>query len=154
MLLRNGVRFVDLAGLLSFDLAACTSATSTTDPRTQPPLVRIEAVKTSAQAERSFTGIVAARVQSDLGFRVSGKVLERLIDTGQNVRRGQPLMRIDPKDLALALQAQEQAVSAAQARVRQTSQEESRYQALVATGAVSKSAYEQVKVDAESARAE
>ncbi len=154
MMQRCGVPFVALVGLLPFVLAACTDATSSTDPRTQPPLVRIEAVKISAASERSFTGIVAARVQSDLGFRVSGKVLERLVDTGQNVRRGQPLMRIDPKDLALALQAQEQAVTAAQARVRQTSQEESRYQALVATGAVSKSAYEKVKADAESARAE
>jgi RND family efflux transporter MFP subunit len=154
MMQRCGVPFVALVGLLSFVLAACTDATSSTDPRTQPPLVRIEAVKISAASERSFTGIVAARVQSDLGFRVSGKVLERLVDTGQNVRRGQPLMRIDSKDLALALQAQEQAVTAAQARTRQTSQEESRYQALVATGAVSKSAYEKVKADAESARAE
>ena len=154
MMQRCGVAFVAVTGLLPFILAACTDATSSTDPRTQPPLVRVEAVKNSAGSERSFTGIVAARVQSDLGFRVSGKVLERLVDTGQNVRRGQPLMRIDPKDLALALQAQEQAVSAAQARVRQTSQGESRYQALVATGAVSKSAYEKIKADAESARAE
>jgi RND family efflux transporter MFP subunit len=145
---------IALIGLLPFVLAACTDATSSTDPRTQPPLVRIEAVKKTTSSERSFTGVVAARVQSDLGFRVPGKVLERLVDTGQNVRRGQPLMRIDPKDLGLALQAQEQAVTAAQARVRQTSQEESRYQALVATGAVSKSAYEKVKADAESARAE
>src|SRR2546423_4745560 len=154
MLMRRDIPFVTVIGLLPFVLAACNEATSSTDPRTQPPLVRIEAVKISAASERSFTGIVAARVQSDLGFRVSGKVLERLIDTGQNVRRGQPLMRIDPKDLALALQAQEQAVTAAQARARQTSQEESRYQALVATGAVSKSASEKVKADAESARAE
>ena len=154
MMQRGGVAFVVLIGLLTFVLAACTDATSSTDPRTQPPLVRVVPVKKTTSSERSFTGIVAARVQSDLGFRVSGKVLERLVDTGQNVRRGQPLMRIDPKDLALALQAQEQAVSAAQARVRQTSQEESRYQALVATGAVSKSAYEKIKADAESARAE
>ena len=154
MMQRCGVAFVAVTGLLLFILAACTDATSSTDPRTQPPLVRVEAVKNSAGSERSFTGIIAARVQSDLGFRVSGKVLERSVDTGQNVRRGQPLIRIDPKDLGLALQAQEQAVTAAQARMRQTSQEESRYQALVATGAVSKSAYEKVKADAESARAE
>jgi RND family efflux transporter MFP subunit len=154
MMQRCSVALVALIGLLPFVLGACTDASSSTDPRTQPPLVRIEAVKNSAASERSFTGIVAARVQSDLGFRVSGKVLERLVDTGQSVRRGQPLMRIDPKDLGLALQAQEQAVTAAQARVRQNSQEESRYQALVATGAVSKSAYEKVKADAESARAE
>jgi RND family efflux transporter MFP subunit len=154
MMQRGGVAFVALIGLLPLVLAACTDATSSTDPRTQPPLVRVEAVKNAAGPERSFTGVVAARVQSDLGFRVSGKVLERLVDTGQNVRRGQPLMRIDPKDLVLALQAQEQAVIAAQARVRQTSQEESRYQALVAKGAVSKSAYEKVRADAASAKAD
>src|SRR6058998_935934 len=148
------IAFLAVFGLLPFALAGCTHATPSDDPRTQSPLVRVATVAAADAADRSFTGIVAARVQSDLGFRVSGKVLERLVDTGQNVRRGQPLMRIDPKDLALALQAQEQAVSAAQARVRQTSQEESRYQALVATGAVSKSAYEKVKADAESARAE
>jgi RND family efflux transporter MFP subunit len=63
-------------------------------------------------------------------------------------------MRIDPKDLGLALQAQEQAVAAAKARTQQTSQEESRYRELVAKGAVSKSAYDKVKADAESAKAE
>jgi RND family efflux transporter MFP subunit len=154
MLARDGVPLVALLGLVLFVLGACTNATSTTDPRTQPPLVRIEAVKTSAQAERSFTGIVAARVQSDLGFRVSGKVLERLVDTGQTVKRGQVLMRIDPKDLGLALQAQEQAVAAAKARTQQTSQDESRYRSLVAAGAVSATAYDKAKADAESARAE
>ena len=85
----GGVSFVALIGLLPFVLAACTEATSSTDPRTQPPLVRIETVKISAPSGRSFTGVVAARVQSDLGFRVAGKVVERLVDTGQTVRRGQ-----------------------------------------------------------------
>ena len=64
--------------------------------------MRTAIVQAAAPASRSFTGTVAARVQSDLGFRVSGKVLERLVDTGQTVRRGQPLMRIDPVDLKLA----------------------------------------------------
>ena len=96
MLKRRDVPFLAVIGLLPFVLAACNDATSSTDPRTQPPLVRIEAVEISVQSERSFTGIVAARVQSDLGFRVPGKVLERLVDAGQPVKRGQPLMRIDP----------------------------------------------------------
>ena len=150
----GGVSFVALIGLLPFVLAACTEATSSTDPRTQPPLVRIETVKISAPSGRSFTGVVAARVQSDLGFRVAGKVVERLVDTGQTVRRGQALMRIDPKDLRLALQAQEEAVAAAKARARQTALEESRYGKLIGAGAVSASAYEQVKAAAESARAD
>jgi multidrug efflux pump subunit AcrA (membrane-fusion protein) len=83
-----------------------------------------------------FTGIVAARVQSDLGFRVPGKVLERLVDAGQTVKRGQTLMRIDPTDLQLAVRAHEEAVVAAKARARQTADDEVRYRDLVAGGAV------------------
>jgi RND family efflux transporter MFP subunit len=154
MLQRSRVPLIALVGLLPFVLAACIDAASSADPRMQPPLVRTEAVTASASSARSFTGIVAARVQSDLGFRVPGKVLERLIDTGQPVRRGQALMRIDPRDLGLALRAHEEAVAAANARVRQTSQEEARYRELVARGAVSKSAYDKVRMDAESARAD
>src|SRR5947207_12407673 len=148
------IAFLGVFGLLPFALAACTHATPSDDPRTQSPLVRVATVAAADAADRSFTGIVAARVQSDLGFRVSGKVLERLIDTGQAVKRGQPLMRIDPTDLRLATRAQEEAVAAARARARQTSQEESRYRELVATGAVSRSADDNTKAAAESARAE
>ncbi len=143
-----------VVGLLPFAVAACHNATASTDPRTQTPLVRVAEVEASVRAERSFTGIVAARVQSDLGFRVPGKVLERLVDTGQTVRRGHPLMRIDPTDLRLATRAQEEAVAAATARARQTSDDEARYRDLVSSGAVSASAYDKVKAAAESARAE
>src|SRR5207248_10263564 len=105
-------------------LASCTDATSSADPRRQAPLVQVGTVESSTRGERSFTGIVVARVQSDLGFRVPGKVVERLVDTGQTVKRGQPLMRIDPSDLRLATRAQEEAVAAAKARERQPSADE------------------------------
>ena len=140
--------------LLPFLLAACNDATPSTDPRTQPPLVRVSTVATSMQAERSFTGIVAARVQSDLAFRVPGKVLQRLVDTGQTVKRGQPLMRIDPTDLRLALRAREEAVAAAKALAHQTAEDEARDRDLVSAGAVSASAYDRVKAAAEAARAD
>ncbi|HXJ52747.1 MAG TPA: efflux RND transporter periplasmic adaptor subunit [Burkholderiales bacterium] len=155
MLQRHPAIVVAVIGFLPFVLAACSDATSSiSDPRTQPPLVRIATVEASPQSERSFTGIVAARVQSDLGFRVPGKVLERLVDAGQTVKRGQTLMRIDPADLKLAMHAQEEAVAAAKARARQTADDEARYRHLVAGGAVSASAYDKVKAAAESARAE
>src|SRR5438067_6595109 len=148
------IAFLAVFGLLPFALAACTRATPSGDPRTQSPLVRVATVAPADAADRSFTGIVAARVQSDLGFRVSGKVLERLIDTGQAVKNGQPLMRIDPADLRLAARAHEEAVAAATARARQTADDEARYRGLVSAGAVSASAYDKVKAAAESARAE
>jgi RND family efflux transporter MFP subunit len=138
----------------SVALAACHRAPASTDARTQTPLVRVATVQASVEAQRSFTGIVAARVQSDLGFRVPGKVLQRLVDTGQTVKRGQPLFRIDPADLTLASRAQDAAVAAATAQARQTAEDEVRYRDLVPTGAVSASAYDKVKAAAESARAQ
>jgi multidrug efflux pump subunit AcrA (membrane-fusion protein) len=135
---------------LPLALAACDDKTPP-DPRTQTPLVRAATVQTAAAASRSFTGTVAARVQSDLGFRVSGKVLERLVDAGQTVKRGQLLMRIDPVDLKLAARAQQEAVSAARARAKQAGDEEARYRDLRGTGAISASAYDQVKAAADAA---
>ena len=151
---RPEVPFLVIVGLLPFALAACTDGRFSVDPRTRSPLVREATVERSVHTERSFTGIVAARVQSDLGFRVPGKVLQRLVDTGQTVKRGQALMRIDPTDLRLATRAHEEAVAAATARARQTAEDEARYRDLVSPGAVSASAYDRVKAASESARAE
>jgi RND family efflux transporter MFP subunit len=81
-------------------------------------------------------------------------VTERLVDTGQAVKRGQPLMRIDPIDLGLQARAQLEAVASARARARQTADDEARYRGLVAVGAVSASAYEQMKAAADAARAQ
>jgi RND family efflux transporter MFP subunit len=105
-------------------------------------------------ASRSFTGTVAARVQSDLGFRVSGKVMERMVDAGQTVKRGQVLMRLDSSDLKLAQQAQQEAVAAAKARAQQASDDEARYRDLRGTGAISASAYDQAKALADAANAQ
>lgn len=140
--------------LLPLALVACGDPSGTDDPRTQPPQVRAATVVNAVDASRAFTGVVVARTQSDLGFRVQGKILERLVDTGQTVKRGQPLMRLDPVDLSLQAQAQAQAVTAARARARQTADDEARYRGLVAAGAVSASAYDQIKAAADSARAE
>ena len=70
-----------LIGPLLVGLSACKDSDEA-DPRTGDPLVRIVTVEPAGPAERAFTGVVSARVQSDLGFRVAGKVTERLVDTG------------------------------------------------------------------------
>jgi RND family efflux transporter MFP subunit len=139
--------------LLPIALAACGDKPAA-DARTAAPLVETVLVQGAPAAVRSFTGVVGARVQSDLGFRVPGKVVQRLVDVGQAVHRGQPLMRIDPIDLGLQARAQAEAVTAARARARQASDDEARYRDLVAEGAVSASAYEQLKAAADSARAQ
>jgi RND family efflux transporter MFP subunit len=137
---------------LTLALVACGEKAQS-DPRNEAPLVRVAIVRGATSTSRSFTGTVAARVQSDLGFRVSGKVLERLVDTGQSVKRGQPLMRIDPVDLELAARAQQEAVAAARARTTQATEDEVRYRALRGT-AISASTYDQYKAAADTAKAQ
>jgi len=152
-MLRRRLAFSAIVCALPLALAACGEK-APSDPRTEAPLVRTAVVQAATSASRSFTGIVAARVQSDLGFRVPGKVLVRLVDAGQSVKRGQLLMRIDPVDLKLAASAQLEAVAAARARAQQTAQDEARYRDLSGTGAISASAYDQVKAAADAAKAQ
>lgn len=124
------------------------------DARQLPPRVAVALAAPAVQPARSFTGIVVPRVQSDLGFRVAGKVVARLVDRGQAVQRGQALMRIDIADLELASQARRAAVRALEARAVQTASDERRYRGLVQHGAISALAYEQAKSAAAAAAAE
>ena len=125
------------------------------DPRTVAPLVRVAEAKQTGTAERSFTGNVASRVQSNLGFRVPGKIVQRMVDVGQQVRQGQPLMRIDETDLQLALTAKRNTVIAARAVLIQVQADEKRYAALVKNGlAATPQRYEQAKAALDTASAQ
>jgi RND family efflux transporter MFP subunit len=142
-----------VALLLSEGLSGCKT-TERKDPRTLPDLVRIASVGTAELGDRMFTGVVTARVQTDLGFRVPGKITKRFVDVGQTVRTGQPLMRIDLTDYAHAITTQTQNVEAARAKAVQAASDEARYRGLVSTGAVSASTYDQVKAAADAAKAQ
>src|SRR5262249_4450327 len=113
------------------------------DPRQGPQLVQVATAKPSAGAPRAFTGVISARVQSNLGFRVPGKVVERLVDVGQTVRAGDPLMRLDQIDLDLARTAKEKAVVAARAAAEQGAADEMRYRKLIADGWATQQKFEQ-----------
>jgi RND family efflux transporter MFP subunit len=129
-------------------------AAAATDPRLGSQLVQIAIAKPAGTSERTFTGVISARVQSNLGFRVPGKVIERFVDAGQNVRAGQPLMRLDQKDLDLALTAKENAVTAARALAVQAKADEARYRQLTAAGWVARQRYDQAKATFDGATAQ
>ena len=151
---KQSLRLATTAMLAASALTACKPKTDPgPDPRTADRLVIVARVEQAATVGHRYTGVVGARVQSDLGFRVQGKIVERLVDTGQVVRRGQPLMRIDPTDYGHALIAQAGNVTAARAKWIQAAADERRDRGLVATGAISQSAYDQVKAQSDSARA-
>src|SRR3546814_8583696 len=64
---RPRTAYLLLTGATTLALSACSGGE--TDPRTQPPLVRVATAAPVTGGTREFTGIVSARVQSDLGFR-------------------------------------------------------------------------------------
>lgn len=137
---------------LSLAVAGCKPEEA--DPRTGVQLVRVATVQTANDAERTYTGVIAARVQSNLGFRVAGKIIERMVDTGQTVRAGQPLMKLDPADLQLTIVAQNNAITAARAVALQARSDEERYRKLVGDGWISHQRYEQAKSAVDSAEAQ
>ena len=64
--------------------------------------------------DRSYSGEVRARIETTLGFRIAGKIIERRADVGKAVKRGQVLARLDPADAGLqAAQAEAQRALAA-----------------------------------------
>ena len=134
-------------------LAGCSKAPQA-DPRTEPPTVLTTHVAHATASVRRFSGVIAARVQSNLGFRVNGKVIERLVDVGQTVKRGQPLMKLDPIDLDLAITMKQAELNAARARSVQAIAEEARQAGLIKKGATSQQLFDDAKAAADSARAQ
>jgi len=137
------------APLIFLALAACGSKADTSTA----PLVRTLVVSQADGAPLRYTGVVRARIESDLGFRVGGKIVERLVDPGQRVRRGQALMRLDVTDLGLAASAAADRLRTAQAEATRATAEEVRLRRLVEAGAVSRSTYEVALAAAQSATA-
>ena len=135
-------------------LSLRSQASVVSDPRQIPPIVRVATAAPVAPSGRSFTGIIGARVQSNLGFRVAGKIVERLVDVGQQVKAGQPLMRVDETDLRLALTAKRNAAAATRASVVQMEADERRYATLVSNGWASPQRYEQAKAASDTAEAQ
>ncbi|MDX8481560.1 efflux RND transporter periplasmic adaptor subunit [Mesorhizobium sp. VK24D] len=155
-ILITGSGAIALSGATAFATFAnpAQEASAASDPRQEPPVVRLATAARASGSERSFTGIIGARVQSNLGFRVPGKIVERLVNVGQQVKAGQPLMRIDDTDLRLALTAKHNAVVAARAIVAQTEPDERRYANLLKDGWVPRQRYEQAKAALDTATAQ
>jgi RND family efflux transporter MFP subunit len=96
----SALRAAVLAPLAAAALVACS--------KPAPPLedvrpVRVITLASDTAGERlEFSGDVRPRYESQLGFRVGGKIVERKVDVGATVKRGDVLMRLDPQDLRLA----------------------------------------------------
>lgn len=137
--LRPGLMFVGAVLCLAI-LAGCGKE-KPQEP--ELPRVQIQEVKTTEYAAAvALTGDVQARVQTQLSFRVSGKIIQRMVDVGDRVSARQVLAKLDPKDLQTNVDSAIAAEAAEQARVKQTSAAFVRQQKLLPKGYTSHSEYD------------
>jgi len=117
-----------LIGLLLLILAGCSHQDQ--DRQTLRPVNVIRITSQQTQNDRPFPGEVRARFETTLSFRVAGKLINRSVDMGDRVRKGQMLARLDPSDYRLASQSIKAQLIAAKADRKYSQDDLSRYREL------------------------
>ncbi len=140
-----------LAPVLALGLAGCNDSVAQKSEPPRPVLVTSVHYE-SQHPDRSFVGTIRPRIESDLGFRVAGKVAKRLVEVGALVEAGQPLATLDEADLKLqALQADAE-FRAATGVAAQAEAAETRTRELRAKGWATDAQMDQARATADEAR--
>ena len=136
--------------LLAPALSACNDDIAGSTQR--PAFVRTEIVRPRVrQTSVTLTGEVQARFRADLAFRVSGRVVERLVEVGAHADAGQVLARLDPAEQKADVDAATAAASQSQLRVATATFE--RQKALLSKGFTTRVVFDQAQEGLQSADA-
>jgi multidrug efflux system membrane fusion protein len=113
------------------------------DPLPEPPRPALMVQPEAAQAAfSSFAGEVRARHETELGFRIAGKLARRLVEVGETVEKDQPLAELDPGDVRLQVSAVDAQFSAARADADLAAAERDRHAALLQRQLISQSLFD------------
>lgn len=113
------------------------------EPTIRPALV--VRPEPAGQAIQTYPGEVRARLESELAFRIGGKISRRLVDVGAHVEKGQPLAELDPQDVRLQLDAARAQLAAAEANLKLVRAERERYRTLLERQLISQSQFDNVE---------
>ena len=106
--------FARLSGAIAMALALAACSHHEAPVETIRP-VQLLQVKVGAAGEQAvYAGEVKPRHEADLGFRIGGKIVARLVDVGGTVKAGQVLARLDPADVGLQAEAAKAQLAAGQ----------------------------------------
>jgi len=137
------LRLAALALVVALGGAGC--ARQETPPVPVRPVTLAQVATGTTGDVAVFAGEIKPRHESDVGFRIGGKVIARTVDVGARVTRGQVLARLDPADVGLQADAQSAAVTAAETEYRYAQAEYDRYATLLKQKFISESALDQKK---------
>ena len=154
--LRAGLRATVAAFVLVSALTACKGGQDASGPGkakkgdSAPDAVPVEVVKATQRpiaASYAGTATLVPLAESQVVAKTSGVALEVLAEEGQQVKAGQPLVRLDPDRARLA-------VAQAEAQLRKLENNYRRAQQLVAQQLISAGEVDQMRYDLENARAQ
>jgi RND family efflux transporter MFP subunit len=138
-------------GLACAHLAACNDKAEVVSPPQHVQAIRASSSEYQPSAE--ITGEVKARIQSDLSFRVSGRVIERFVDVSSPVHAGDILARLDDSEQRADVEVARAGLQSAQAIARQKTLTYERYEALLRSRSISQATFDEADKDLRTAQA-
>lgn len=132
-------------------ITGCKEETAKTPDSTAVYVTTI--AKSDGVEERWLSGSIRARVETDIAFRAGGKILKRLVNVGERVTKGQPLVMLDNGDYQLALSVAEEQFKSASVNAKQSLSDAQRFQRLSVDGSMGLADYERQRSRADAATA-
>ena len=134
------------AVVLILALSACNKKDAAQVAKAPPaPPVKVEsvaAVEAPAPLVLTLTGLIAADQRSEVTADTQGKVLAVMIELGQRVKFGQPVVRLDVRSAALSAREAQANLASARAQKELAEEECKRAQTLLDKGAITRSEYD------------
>jgi RND family efflux transporter MFP subunit len=127
------LRAVAVIGILPL-VAACDDHAASATAKPERPVEVQRVAFENENATREFVGVVRARYETDLGFRVAGKIVSRVVNVGDRVHVGDIVARLDPQDLKLQVESAEAEFAAATSNLQQAASDFERYTTLKTQG--------------------
>jgi len=137
---------IALVGALGFGLAGCSDEKKAEAPEIIRPVKVVEIAKAGDTRVLDYSGAVKARTEMNLGFRVAGKITQRLVNIGDRVKPGDVLATIDSTDYELAAKSAEANLAAAEKGVQTADLANKRSEQLFDKSVASKSQLEQASL--------
>ena len=127
-------------------LAGCSQEKAEVVQEVVRPVKVVEIGEAQTTRQLDYSGSVRARTEMNLGFRIAGKVTERLVDIGQHVNEGDVLARVDPADYELSVKSAAASLDAAERQVETVDLARKRAEQLYAKNFAPKSQLDQARL--------
>ena len=134
-------------------VSACGAEPEAAAPEVRP--VRTIVTTTRGVGDQiSLTGHVEAKNEVSYGFRIGGRLVERLVNVGDRLTAGQVIARLDPQNETNAVRSAQAALTAADGQLGVSRNTYERQRALLARGFTPRAQYEQAEQAYLAARAQ